>query len=280
MLDVAILGAGEMGGSLAYALARRDLARSIRLVDSKGQVAAGKALDIMQVAPVYRFAARVTGATDVTAAGGAHVVVVADRADGGEWSDAPGLVLLQQLAHAAALRIVICAGASQLDLVERGVRELRYRRSRLFGTAPEALASAVRALIALEADDSASNVSVAVLGTPPGQTVVAWEEATVSGRSLVQVLDEPARRRLAARVAPLWPPGPYALANAAAEAIAAISGRSSRVLSAFVAPDDSAGRRGRTTALPAKFGGDGIVRVERPSLSATAQVALDNAMAL
>lgn len=280
MLDVAILGAGEIGGSLAYVLARRDLARSVRLIDSKGQVAAGKALDIMQVAPVHRFAARVSGATDITSAGGAHVIVLADRAEGVEWNGEEGLLLLKQLAHTASQRIVVCAGASQRELVERGVRELRYRRSRLFGTAPEALASAVRALVALAANDSARSVSLAVLGTPPQQAVVPWEDVTVGGRPLVNILDEPTRRRLAGRVAPLWPPGPYTLANAAAECIAAISGRSSRALGAFVAPDDSAGIRGRATALPARFGFDGIVGIQPLSLSATAQVALDNAMSL
>jgi malate dehydrogenase len=280
MMDVAILGAGELGGSLAYVLARRDLARSIHLVDSKGQVAAGKALDIMQVGPIEGFASRVSGATDITSAGGADVFVVADQANGSEWSGDAGLQLLKQLTQIASGRIVICAGADQRSVIERGVRELSYRRARLLGTAPEALAAALRALVALAAGDSPRSVGLTLLGAPPHQAVVPWEDVTVGGRPIVRALDEPTRRKLAARVAPLWPPGPYALANAAAEAIAAIGGRSSRVISAFVAPDDSAGTRSRATALPVRLGSTGIVRVELPSLSATAQVALDNAMAL
>lgn len=280
MLDVAILGAGELGGSIAAVLARRQLARTIRLVDPHGQVAAGKALDIMQVAPIEGFAARISGSTEITTAAGATVLVVADRAAGTEWAGDDGLLLLKQLSQVAARRIVLCAGAEQRELIERGVRELGYPRGQLFGSAPEALAAAISALVALETNGSVRDVALMVLGRPPGNVVVPWEDVTVAGAAITRVLDEPARRRLAGRVAPLWPPGPYALANAAAEAIACISGRSRRIVSCFVAPDDSAGRRTRAAALPVRLGLEGIVKVEVPALSANARVALDNAMLL
>src|SRR5262245_54464970 len=63
MQEVAIVGAGELGGLLAHVLARRDAARAIRLVDESGQVAAGKALDIMQASPLEQFATSVSGGT-------------------------------------------------------------------------------------------------------------------------------------------------------------------------------------------------------------------------
>ncbi len=61
VVDVVILGAGELGGTLAHILARSESASIVRLVDDAGQVAAGKALDIMQAAPVEQFATRVSG---------------------------------------------------------------------------------------------------------------------------------------------------------------------------------------------------------------------------
>src|SRR5207245_5970478 len=64
MTDVAIIGAGEVGGLIAHVLARRDAVAEIRLIDESGRVAAGKALDITQAAPSERFAARVSGAID------------------------------------------------------------------------------------------------------------------------------------------------------------------------------------------------------------------------
>jgi malate dehydrogenase len=280
MHDVAILGAGELGGALAHVLARRDVVRTIRLIDSAASVAAGKALDIMQASAIDGFATRITGSGDVASAAGATIVVLADRAGAGEWQGDEGLLLLKQLSQIARQRVVLCAGGSQRELVERGVRELGFRREQLFGSAPEALAAALRSIVALETDGSVMDVALTVLGVPPSQTVIPWEDVTIGGFAATYLLDEPARRRLAARVAPLWPPGPYALASAAAEAVSAIAGRSRRTLSCFVAPSDANGRRARAAALPARLGSEGVVNVGRPTLSASAQVALDNAMLL
>jgi hypothetical protein len=116
-----------------------------------------------------------------------------------------------------------------------------------------------------------------VLGVPPSQIVIPWEDATVAGFEITRLLDEPTRRRLRARVAALWPPGPQALAAAAVNAIAAMAGRSRRLASCFVAPDTSAGVRTRTAALPVRIGPAGIVDVLVPSLSVVERVALDNA---
>ena len=85
MLDVAIIGGGELGGLLAHVLARRGTAGDIRIIDDAGGVAAGKALDITQAAPLERFATRVSGSTDLSIAAGCGIVVLADRAGRGEW---------------------------------------------------------------------------------------------------------------------------------------------------------------------------------------------------
>jgi malate dehydrogenase len=276
----AIIGAGELGGALAHVLARRDLASTIRLIDETGHVAEGKALDIMQAAPIEGFATEVSGSTDLTTVAGAALVVLADRSGGSEWQGEDGLLLLKRLSQLGAGSVVLCAGASQRELIERGVRELRFARERLFGSAPEALAAAVRAIVALETNGSPSDVALTVLGVPPSQVVVPWEEATIGGFAATRVLDEAARRRLAARVEPLWPPGPYALAWAAAKAADAVLGRSRRTMSGFIAPDDSNGRRARTAALPLRLGEAGVLSDKLPSLNVRDRVALDNAMLL
>jgi malate dehydrogenase len=278
MQHVAIIGAGELGGATAHALARSNLVRSITLIDETKRVAAGKALDIAQAAPVEGFATQVSGATDVSMAAGASIVILADRMTGGEWQGEDGLVLLKRLSQTASGAVVLCAGPSQRELVDRGVRELKLARTRVFGSAPESLAAAVRALVALAVNGSPRDVSLSVLGVPPAHTVIAWADATVAGFSLTRIVDEPARRRLGARVAALWPPGPYALAAGATAVVDAMAGRSRRVASCFVAPDISTGTHTRTGAMPVRLGPAGILDVVLPSLSAVEQVALDNAM--
>jgi len=278
MQEVAIIGAGELGGALAHVLARRDAARAIRLIDEKGRIAEGKALDIAQAAPVEGFATRLSGSTDWATAAGADVIVIADRAGGGEWSGEDGLQMLRQLAGSTRTAVLLCAGASQRELIDRGVGEVHVPRSRLLGSAPEALAGGARAMVALAANGSPRDVALSVLGIPPAHTVIPWEDATVAGFALTRLIDDPSRRRIAARVAALWPPGPYALATAAALVVDAIAGRTRRIASCFVAPDTSAGVRARTAAMPVRLGPAGIVQVLAPSLSVMEKVALENAM--
>ena len=278
MQKVAIIGAGELGGATAHALARSNLVRAITLIDETRRVAAGKALDIAQAAPVEGFATQLSGATDVSMAAGASVVIVADRIGGGEWQGEDGLALLKRLSQSAAGAVILCAGTASRELIERGVRELKYPRTRLFGSAPESLAAAARALVALAVNGSPRDIALSVLGVPPAHTVIPWADATVAGFALTRQIDEPSRRRLEARVAAMWPTGPYALAAAATTVVEAMAGRSRRVASCFVAPDLTAGAHTRTGAMPVRLGSAGIVDVVLPSLSAVEQVALDNAM--
>ncbi len=285
MQEVAIIGAGELGGAIAHLLARHNLARSIRLIDETGRVAAGKALDISQAAPVEGFATELSGSNDVSMAAAAAVVILADPADRaapGEWQGDAGLRLLQRLSQTSAGSVIVAAGASQRELIARGVGELRFDRARLFGSAPEALASAARALVALAVNGSPRDVALSVLGVPPAHTVIPWEDATLAGLALTRLVDEPSRRRLSARVEALWPPGPFALAAAAVTVVEAMTGRSRRIASCFVAPDRSAPGSSvhtRTAALPVRLGSSGIVDVIVPTLSVVEKVALENAMA-
>ncbi len=279
MREVGIIGAGELGGAIAHLLARRDVARAITLVDEAGAIAAGKALDIAQAAPVEGFATQLSGATDPAAVAGADVIVLAEAAKGGEWPADPALQLLKRIAVSAPQAVIVCAGAQAREIVERAVVELKLRRERIVGTAPEALAAAVRALVALHVNGSPRDVALSVVGTPPQHAVIAWEDATIGGYALTRQLDEPTRRRIAARAPAMWPPGPHALAAAAVKAIAAIDGRIRQLVTCFVGPETAGGMRTRATALPVRFGASGVASVVMPELSAAERVALDNAMA-
>jgi malate dehydrogenase len=277
---IVILGAGEVGGLLAHTLARHRVASDIHLIDENGRAASGKALDIMQAAPVEGFSSTVTGSSDASLAGGATAVVIADAIRTGEWQGESALALLMRVRDFAPKSLVVCAGASQRDLIERAVRELHFSRRRVVGSAPEALVSGVRSVIAAMVKTSPRDVAVTALGVPPDHVVVPWEDATVGGFSVIRTINEPDRRRIEAEVVRLWPPGPYALASAAAKVIATMLGHSDRIVSCFVAPDDSAGRRTRTSAVPVRLNRTGLTDVVLPELTGRDRVRLENAMLL
>ena len=267
MAVVAIVGAGTLGGALAQTIAARDRVREVRLVDEAVDIATGKALDIRQSAPLDRFGTRVTAHGDVAAAADADIVVLAGPAGAREpeWTEAEGLALLDRLGAGRAAPLLVCASASHRRLVERGVAEGVSPR-RLFGSAPEALRAAVTAVVALDAGCPASDIALTVVGIPPRHVVVPWSQATVAGQRLEERIPAARLARARARTPLLWPPGPYALAAAAARIVAALVERIARVPACFVVPDGELGAPGRALAVPVQLAAGGIARIVEPVL--------------
>ena len=281
MARVAIVGAGELGGALAHKLAARDRVGSVCLIDASRGVAAGKALDIRQSGPIERFVTRVT-AGPIDAVVGAGVVVVADpaapgRGEGADDPSAEPAALMERIAGLTGSTPIVCAAAAGGRLVAWSVRESGIGRTRIVGSAPEALAAGLRALIALEADVSPAQVAVQVLGTPPEHPVVSWSSASVAGGSLEDRLSPPALARVRRLVERLWPPGPYALASAAARVVEALAvGGSRRVFTCFVA--DDARRPASAPAAAVTLHAGGVGDVVEPALSPSERVLLENAL--
>ncbi|HEX4261720.1 MAG TPA: malate dehydrogenase [Acetobacteraceae bacterium] len=72
---IALIGAGNIGGTLAHLAGLKELG-DVVLFDVFGGIAAGKALDIMQSGPIDGFDAVMTGGSDYAAINGADVVIV------------------------------------------------------------------------------------------------------------------------------------------------------------------------------------------------------------
>src|SRR6187401_2050240 len=150
MSVVSILGAGDIGSATAYALARRSRVRDVRLVDTAGSVAAGKALDMRQSGPIEHFDTPVSSRADVLDAVNADVIVIADAFTEGEWEGERGLALIKQLVRAGTKAPLVFAGPKQAWLMEAAVREAGVPANRIVGSAASAVHSGARALAALE----------------------------------------------------------------------------------------------------------------------------------
>jgi malate dehydrogenase len=277
---VAILGAGEIGGATARALASRARVTAIRLIDDESAVAAGKALDLRQSSPIIGSDTRIDGFTDIASAAGADAIVLADAAIGAEWSGEAGLALLRRLNRLGCFErsVVICAGAGHLALLQQGFDDLGLPRSRAVGSAPEAFAAVTRSLVAIEARGSASQVSISVLGHPPARVVIPWAEGSIAGHSISSLLTPPQLNLVETRMKALWPPGPTTLGTAAAVFCEAVALGSRRLLSAFVSLDRDNGTRAPVCAWPVTIGPAGLERVTRPSLTSRDRVVIDEVL--
>ncbi len=72
---IALIGAGNIGGTLAHLAAQKELG-DIVLFDITEGVPQGKALDLAQCGPVEGFDAQITGTNDYADIAGADVVIV------------------------------------------------------------------------------------------------------------------------------------------------------------------------------------------------------------
>ena len=273
MPTVAILGAGDIGGAAAREIAALDLVSRIVIVDDLANVAAGKALDVAQSSPVDRYHTALSGTSDVAAVVGAAAIVMADAPD-----DERGFALLRRIAGLNQNAPVICAGVQHASIIEKAVNEAGLSRFRIFGSAAEALRSAVIAITAAEANAAPPDISLSVLGRPPQQIIVPWDEASIAGRSATNVLTAAQLARLDARIARLWPPGPYALASAAARIVRTAFTRSPRVHAALVAVTRDEGMPGRSAMMPVMLDPKGIAALVPPALSTRDRVRFETTM--
>jgi malate dehydrogenase len=277
---VCIIGAGELGGASADALARSERVARVLIVDDAAGVAAGKALDIQQAGAIAGFHTRLEGTADVSRVTGCDVCVLADRAGrpSSEWQGDDGLALIQRLMPYLGAAPMVCAGSAQVGVMQLAAREARLERERLLGSAPEALAAATRAIVAMEAGCSPTEVGLTMLGAPPDGFVVPWSDASIGGYALERVLTQVQLTRIEARVARLWPPGPFAMGAAAARVVDGIIGSSRRAFCVLTVLGGEFGVRGRVGTLPAVLSSSGIVQTRVPALNTRERVRLEIAL--
>lgn len=280
MSTVAILGAGDIAGATARALAAGDRQSRILIVDAAAAVAQGKALDIQQTGAVDRFHTRLEGTEDLSRLTGCRICIVADRfgRESREWQGEDGLALMNRISGYLGDAPLVFAGSSQSDLIAAAAREARIERTRLIGSATEAFASAVRAIVAAEARCSPGEVMLTVLGVPPDGFVIAWSEASIGGYALHHVLNQVQTLRIEARAARLWPPGPYALGAAAARVAAAMLDSSRAACAVLTVLNGEFGVRNGVGAMPVLLSRRGIAHMRTPSLTPRERVRLETAL--
>ncbi len=278
MSVVAIIGAGEIGSAVAFALARRARVRDVRLVDAAASVAAGKALDIRQTGPIEGFDTIVSGRGDVLDAVNSDLIVIADAVTDGEWEGERGLAIVKQLVRAGSKAPIVFAGPKQNWLMEAAVREAGIAPDSIVGSAAGAIHSGLRALVALEVNATGVDIAAAVVGRPPAFTI-GWTSATLGGSLLSAAM--PAHRMLAVgdTLKKLWPPKPHAIGAATTMIVEGLLFGARRHIYATTVLNGEYGERGVATMLPLELGNRRVMRRLEPSLSGMERVEFLNGLA-
>src|SRR3954466_1741656 len=105
-----VVGAGELGAGVVRRAAERGAAREIVLLDTAaGDLARGKALDLLQSGPVVGYDVAITGAGEWDVLSGADAIVIADPAAGAD--ERAVIAALQRAGDLAGNALVIVATA-------------------------------------------------------------------------------------------------------------------------------------------------------------------------
>jgi malate dehydrogenase len=283
---VVVLGAGNIGGSLAQRLAEADLASEVVLVDIIDGLPQGKALDIAESAPIVGFSTRVTGSTSLDDLRGAEVVVETAglaRKPGMSRSD-----LLEKNAaivggHADAVRerapgAVCLVVTNPVDVMTAYFRERSgLPTARVFGESGTLDAGRFRWFVAEALRVAPRDVTAFVLGTHGDTMVPILSLSSVSGVPLARLLpaDQLARivertKQGGAEVVNLLKSGSayYAPTASQAELVRAVALDEHRLLPVSTHLDGAFGERGVYVGVPAVVGRAGVEKVVEVELSA------------
>jgi len=193
---VTVVGAGNVGATTAQRIAERDLA-DVVLVDIVEGLPQGKALDMLQSAPVEGFDARVLGTNDFAAMAGSDLVVITAglaRRPGMSRDDLQeknaeivGGIADHVRAHAPGAVVVVVT--NPLDIMTYlAWRRTGFPAERVVGMAGVLDSARFRAFIAMELEVSMRNVEAMVLGGHGDSMVPLARFSTVSGVAIDQLL--------------------------------------------------------------------------------------------
>jgi len=282
---VVVLGAGNIGGSLAQRLAEMDVAREVVLVDIIDGLPQGKALDIQESAPILEFSTRVTGSTSLDAIHGADVVVETAglaRKPGMSRSDLLTKNAAIVKGHAEAVRAqapnaTVVVVTNPVDVMTYWFRQISgFPSPRVFGESGTLDTARFRWFVADALGVAPRDVTGFVLGSHGDTMVPVLSLTSVSGVPLTKLL--PADRLTAiverakqggGEIVNLLKSGSafYAPTAAQAELVQAIARDEHRLLSASAHLNGEFGEKDVYIGVPVVLGRNGVERVVEVDLS-------------
>jgi malate dehydrogenase len=293
---VTVVGAGNVGATLAQRLADRELA-DVVLIDIIEGMPQGKGLDIMEATPVEGSDARVIGTNDYRETAGSDVVVITAgiaRKPGMSRDDLlnTNYKIVKDCTENAlknspgAILIVVSNPLDAMCQVAHKVSGLP--KHRVFGMAGVLDSARMRTFIAMELGVSVENVHAFVLGGHGDTMVPLPRYSTVAGVPITELLSadkvDAIVKRTAnggAEIVSLLKTGSayYAPSAATAEMVDAVLKDKHKVLPSCCYLEGEYGIRGLYVGVPAQLGEKGVEKIWEIRLSDPEKAALQKSAA-
>ncbi len=288
---IALIGAGNIGGTLAHLAAQKELG-DIVLFDVVEGVPQGKALDLSQCGPVEGFDAKITGTNDYADIAGADVIIVTAgvaRKPGMSRDDLLGINLKVMKSVGEGIKanapnaFVICI-TNPLDAMVWALREFSGLPAHMVVGMAGVLDSArFSHFVADEFDVSVKDVTTFVLGGHGDTMVPLARYSTVAGIPITELI-EPKRleeliqrtRDGGAEIVKHLKTGSayYAPSAAATEMVEAILKDKKKILPCAAYLEGEYGIKGYYIGVPCKLGAAGVEQIIEIKLTPEEDAAL------
>lgn len=281
---ISVIGAGNVGATCALYLAQKELG-DIVLLDVMEGVPQGKALDILQSAPVFGFDVQVTGTNDYADVKDSDIVVITaglarkpgmDRLDLLKKNAEIIKEVMENLVRVCQNAIVILVSNPVDVMTYYALQVSKFPAERVIGQAGVLDSSRFATFIAEELSISIKDITPLVLGGHGDTMVPLTEYTTVSGVPVSQLIAKDKLDKIVdrarnggAEIVNLLKTGSayYAPAASTCAMVEAIVKDTKRVLPCAVLLSGEYGIKDVCVGVPVKLGSAGIVEILELSLA-------------
>lgn len=292
-MKVTVVGAGNVGATVAECVARKDMVDEVVIIDIVEGLPQGKALDMAEAAPIHGFDTRVIGTNDYKDTAGSDICVITAGL-----ARKPGMSRDDLLAKNAAIvksvteqfvahspNAIIIVVSNPLDVMTYVAYEASgFPSSRVFGMAGVLDTARYRAFISMELGVSVKDIQALLMGGHGDTMVPLPNFTTVGGITLPQLMEKETIDAIVERtkfgggeiVKLMGTSAWYAPGAAAAEMVEAIVKDSNRVLPCAVWMSGQYGLNDLFIGAPARLGRNGLEEIIEVSLTDEEQALLDD----
>ena len=278
MSKVTVVGAGNVGATVANVLAHKDIVKEVVLLDIKGDVARGKALDSFQQAPIDYYSTRILGTENYADTANSDIVVITagvPRKPGMSRDDListnakiVSMVTKSIMEHSANPIIIVVS--NPLDVMTYAAHKASgLPSSRVFGMAGILDTARYRAFLAMALDVSPKDIQAVLMGGHGDTMVPLPRYTTVAGIPVTEMIEDDALEAIVNRtkkgggelVKLMGTSAWYAPGAAAAQMVEAIVKDENRIFPCCALLEGQYGINDLFLGVPVKLNKDGIGQV-------------------
>ncbi len=292
MSKVTVVGAGNVGATCANVLAHKDIVKEVVLLDIKGDLARGKALDSWQQAPIDYYSTYLKGTENYEETAGSDIVVITagvPRKPGMSRDDlistnAKIVNMVTESIKKHSDNPIIIVVSNPLDVMTYAAHQASgIDSSRVFGMAGILDTARYRAFLATELAVSPKDIQAILMGGHGDTMVPLPRYTTVAGIPVTEMIDEGKLNAIVERtkkgggelVALMGTSAWYAPGAAAAQMVEAIIKDENRIFPCCVKLNGQYGLSDLFLGVPVKLGKDGIREVIELQLNDEEKALLD-----